>query len=140
VIEQDLQLIFKLQDACEDYGLKLTIARSADEATLYLRGIGVYGDRETYPVPGLILLDTESRNAVDLRVLEWVRESPRFRKVPVALLAHEPPHKARVSCAIDPDSFVIDRTSLWELPSVAWQVFFSGNPQLARTNLARAEA
>jgi CheY-like chemotaxis protein len=124
VVEQDLQLIFRLQELCSDYGLKLIVARSPEEATLYLRGVGIYANRMRYPLPGLIVLDTESSGAGDLAMLAWLREHPQFRSIPVGLLALEPPHKVHVACAIDPDCFIIDRNSLWELPTVAWQIFF----------------
>ena len=124
VVEDDLHLIFRLQELCGDYGLKLIVARSPEETRLYLRGVGIYANRMRYPLPGLILLDTESRGAGDLAMLAWLREHPQFRTVPVGLLALEPPHKVHVACAIDPDCFVIDRDSLWELPTVAWQIFF----------------
>jgi hypothetical protein len=139
VIEQDLRLIWRLQELCGDYGLKLNIGRSAEEAILYLRGIGIYANRLEYPLPGLILLDTENASA-DLSMLAWLRENPRFSELPVGLLCQEPPHKVRVACAIDPNSFVIDRSSLWELPALAWQIFFpppypsAGAPPVEQTD------
>jgi hypothetical protein len=128
VVEQDLHLIFRLQELCGDYGLKLTIARSPEEAMLYLRGIGIYANRTRFPLPGLVLLDTENRGAGDLTMLSWLREHTEYSNIPVGLLASEPPHKVHVACAIDPDCFVIDRNSLWELPTVAWQIFFPRKP------------
>src|SRR5262252_2345914 len=114
VVENDLRLIWQLQELCGDYALKLSVARSAEEAMLYLRGVGIYASREQYPLPGLVLLDTESSHAADLSTLSWLRENPVFRKLPVGLLTSEPPHKVRVACAIDPECFIIDRASLWE--------------------------
>jgi hypothetical protein len=131
VVEQDLHLIFRLQELCGDYGLKLIVARSPEESMLYLRGVGIYANRMRYPLPGLILLDTESRSAGDLAMLAWLREHPQFKTIPVGLLALEPPHKVHVACAIDPDCFIIDRNSLWELPTVAWQIFFPWKTALA---------
>ena len=124
VVEQDLQLIFRLQELCGDYGLKLMVARGPEEAMLYLRGVGIYANRMRYPLPGLILLDTQSPSAGDLAMLAWLREHPQFANIPVGLLAVGPPHKVHVACAIDPDCFIIDRNSLWELPTLAWQIFF----------------
>jgi len=128
VVEQDLNLIFRLQELCSDYGLKLTVARSPEEAMLYLRGIGIYANRMRDPLPGLVLLDTEHRGAGALTMLSWLREHPEYSDIPVGLLALEPPHKVHVACAIDPDCFIIDRNSLWELPAVAWQIFFPWKP------------
>lgn len=130
VIEQDLSLIFRLRSLCHDYGLRLSVARSPEEAILYLRGVGVYENRERYPLPRLIMLDTANRTAADLAVLEWVRENASFKNIPVGLLSYEPPHRARVACALDSDSFVIDRESLWEFASIAWAVFFSRNSSI----------
>jgi hypothetical protein len=129
VVEQDLQLIFRLQELCADYGLKLCITRSTEEAVLYLRGVGIYANRTSHPLPGMVLLDTDSCSAADLKLLEWLRDHTEFRSTPVGMLADEPPHKVHVACALDPECFIIDRKSLWELPSVAWQVFFPFRPE-----------
>lgn len=124
VVEQDLRLIQRLQDLAADYGLTLHLTRSAHEAILYLRGIGIYSNRIRYPLPGLVLLDTENGEASDLELLSWIRENEQFRPLPVGLLASEPPHKLHVTCAIDPECFIVERDSLWELPGLAWEVFF----------------
>jgi CheY-like chemotaxis protein len=127
VVEQDARLIWQLQELCADYGLRLNIARSAEEAILYLRGVGIYARRAQYPLPRLMLLDTQNSNAGDLQILGWLREDPRFSEVPVGLLVSEAPHKVRVACAIDPHCFMIDRQSLWELGALAWHLFFQAS-------------
>lgn len=116
IVQSDLQLICSMRSALEDSGLGvLSIARNSQEAILYLRGVGIYGDRERHPLPGVVLLDCTNPDCADLEVLAWMRENPRFRETPVILLCNEEQRQLRVSCALDSFSFFVDRSDLSEL-------------------------
>jgi hypothetical protein len=126
IVQKDLQLISRLRSSvvhCSGWALKL--ARSSDEAVLYLRGVGVYSDRNDYPIPSLIVLDTESEDHSDLEVLSWVRGEKRYRELPIAMLSSERhPHLESV-CALDRFSFLIDRDSLDDLPKAIYLGVFA---------------
>jgi CheY-like chemotaxis protein len=57
-----------------------------DEAVAYLSGEGKYADRETYPLPILILLDLKLPKRSGDEVLQWLRAQPGLKRVPVAIL------------------------------------------------------
>lgn len=57
-----------------------------DEAVAYLGGAGKYRDRESYPVPTLILLDLKLPRRSGLEVLQWLREHAALRRLPVIML------------------------------------------------------
>lgn len=57
-----------------------------DEAVAYLGGAGKYRDRESYPVPTLILLDLKLPRRSGLEVLQWLREHAALRRIPVIML------------------------------------------------------
>lgn len=116
VVQADLQLICAMRDTLEETGrARLAIARNSQEAILYLRGVGIYGDRWRHPLPDVVLLDCENPNSADLEVLAWMRESESFRKTPVVLLSLEEHRPLRVSCMLDPSCLIADRQNLEEV-------------------------
>jgi CheY-like chemotaxis protein len=52
----------------------------------YLRGGGEYGDRGRHPLPDLVVVDLKMPVKSGLEVLEWIREQPALRPLPVYLL------------------------------------------------------
>ncbi|HEV8543970.1 MAG TPA: hypothetical protein VGR78_16385 [Verrucomicrobiae bacterium] len=131
VVEQDLRLIRRLREFASDCGFNLHITRSSEETILYFRDVGIYGDRAHYPLPSMTVLDTGNEGASDLELLGWLRQERQFRKMPIVLLAREPPHKVRVACALDTLCFLADRETLWELPGLAWRLLFISQPSAA---------
>ena len=114
VVQADLQLICSLRDLLEGNEQNaLSIARNSEEAILYLRGVGVYGDRARYPLPSAVLLDCASPTGEDLEVLSWMREHARFRDLPVVMLCPEEQHHS-FSCALDEASIMCDRDNRLE--------------------------
>ena len=115
VIQSDLQLIRALRSKLEEQGLPfLNIARNSQEAILYLRGVGIYNNRERYPLPTALVLDCQNPDGCDLEVLSWVREQSEFRELPVFLLCPEH-HERHITCALDRVCFLIDRDNISEL-------------------------
>jgi CheY-like chemotaxis protein len=64
-----------------------------DEAMAYLNGVGVYADRGSYPMPGLILLDLKMPRATGLEILKWIREHPECGRLPVVVLSGSELHE-----------------------------------------------
>jgi DNA-binding response OmpR family regulator len=66
---------------------KLVIVRDGQEAVDYLSGEGPYGDRSSYPLPSLLLLDLKMPRMTGFDVLGWLRESVQFKNLPVIVLS-----------------------------------------------------
>ena len=64
----------------------LRVARYGNEAILYLKGVGIYGDRSRYPVPDLIIIDLAVPDGSAMAVLGWIRRQPEFNQTPVVIL------------------------------------------------------
>ena len=137
VIQSDLPLICALRAHWEDSGQGvLRVARNAQEAILYLRGVGVYGNRDRYPMPALLALlalDCWNPSGSDLDVMSWLRENPGFCNLPVAMLCPERHPASQSICALDPSYYLVDRGRLDELvkigellPRLSAGVSFSG--------------
>ena len=63
----------------------LKTVESGFEAIRYLSGEEEFGDRAENPIPELILLDLQMREADGFEVLRWIRGDPTTRAIPVAL-------------------------------------------------------
>ena len=64
----------------------IQVVDDGDKAVAYLGGAGIYADREKYPLPVLLLLDLKLPRRSGLEVLEWLRQQPGLRRLPVVVL------------------------------------------------------
>jgi len=62
-------------------------AEDGEQAIAYLSGTGVYADREEHPFPDLVLLDLKLPRLDGFEVLQWIRQNPNTRSLPVVVLA-----------------------------------------------------
>lgn len=76
VVENSAEYMYQLEQAVRKSGVPvdLKIARYGNEAILYLKGVGIYADRSTYPIPRIILLDLDLPDGSALSVLGWIRQ------------------------------------------------------------------
>jgi CheY-like chemotaxis protein len=88
LLENSTEYLFQLDQAFRSAEVTqgLRVARYGNEAILYLKGIGIYGDREHFPLPNLIIIDLLIPDGSALAVYGWVRRNPEFAKVPIVLL------------------------------------------------------
>ena len=56
-----------------------------EEAVKYLSGYGVYGNREEFPMPGIVLLDLKMPGVDGYAVLRWIRRQPALANLPVVV-------------------------------------------------------
>jgi CheY-like chemotaxis protein len=64
----------------------LQVVRHGDDAVAYLEGSGEFADRQRYPLPVLMLLDLKLPRRTGLEVLQWVKERPGLKKIPIIVL------------------------------------------------------
>ena len=88
LVEDDSNDILFIQRAFRRSKLEnsMQVVRDGDEAVAYLSGEGQYGDRNLYPLPGMILLDLKLPRRSGLEVLEWIRNQPVIKRIPVVIL------------------------------------------------------
>ena len=64
----------------------LKVVRDGEEALNYLSGSGDFADRGRYPLPSLILLDLKLPRKSGLEILQWLRQQPNLKHIPVIVL------------------------------------------------------
>jgi len=64
----------------------LQVVRDGEEALAYLSGQAPFADRERHPLPVLMLMDLKMPRKSGLEVLEWVRQQPGLKRLPIIVL------------------------------------------------------
>lgn len=64
----------------------LQIVETGQDAVSYLKGKDPYRDRLQYPLPDLMVLDLRLPGMTGLSLLEWVRQQPQFKDLPIIAL------------------------------------------------------
>jgi CheY-like chemotaxis protein len=92
VVENNADHIFQLEQAFRKANItaQLKIARYGNEAILYLKGVGIYSDRITYPLPHVVLLDLDLPDGSATSVLGWIRQQPELFGVQIFALTYAP--------------------------------------------------
>ena len=89
LVEDDENDAFFLTRALKRVGVLNPIQRVCDgrQALEYFRGGGKYGDRNQYPIPGLVLLDLKLPYVTGLDVLNWFRHQDQFTSAKVVVVS-----------------------------------------------------
>ena len=64
------------------------IVTNGQEAIDWLSKVIVPENTATHPFPGLIVLDMRMPRMGGLEVLEWIRDRPQFREIPVVMMSN----------------------------------------------------
>ena len=88
LVEDDPNDIILIRRAFEKANITnpLQVVEDGEEAISYLTGKDRYGDRVKYPLPMLLLLDLKLPRKSGHEVLEWLRQQPMLKRLPVVVL------------------------------------------------------
>lgn len=72
------------------HGANATVVQQAAEVLEFLRGEGPFSDA---PRPDLVVLDLDLSKIQDCKMLAFLKRDPRFRRIPVVVLAESLSHQ-----------------------------------------------
>lgn len=90
LVEDDLNDIFLVKRAFKIAQIEnpLQIVTDGQEAINYLKGEGKYADRQTYPLPKLMVMDIKMPRRSGFEVLEWVKgKGGPLRRIPIVIVS-----------------------------------------------------
>jgi CheY-like chemotaxis protein len=91
-------ILDKAFQAIPDCGT-VSIARNVSEAKAYLRGAGLYSNREKFPLPSTILSSLQVDGDSGVELLAWTKEDAGLRAIPFVLLAPASTAPAEIAAA-----------------------------------------
>jgi CheY-like chemotaxis protein len=97
----------------------LQTVKDGKAAKDYLAGDGPFADRNAYPLPGVVLLDLNLPYWSGFEVLEWIRQQPQLRRLPVLVFtsSSRPDDIARAYDA-GANAYLVKPNALAELASL----------------------
>ncbi len=87
--EDESSDVFLMRRALQKAGISnpLHVVRDGEEALLYIQGAEKFADRESYPMPTVMLLDLNMPKKSGFEVLEWIRSQDDLRHLTVVILS-----------------------------------------------------
>jgi CheY-like chemotaxis protein len=95
------------------------------QAMAYLAGDGIYRDRDSYPLPDLVLLDLAMPKMSGVEVLKWIRQQTQsvVKKTRVLIFtSSEKPEDFRAANEIGADGYLLKPTKFDDLKKVVKQI------------------
>jgi CheY-like chemotaxis protein len=89
LVEDDLNDIFLVKRAFKMAQLEnpLQVVTDGEEAVHYLSGHGKYSDRDTHPLPKLVVMDIKMPRMTGFDVLEWIKTDGPLRRIPIIIVS-----------------------------------------------------
>jgi CheY-like chemotaxis protein len=93
------------------------------QALAYLSGEGIYRDRESYPLPDLVLLDLAMPRMSGVDVLRWIREQSVVGRTKVLIFtSSEKPDDVKIANEIGADGYLLKPTKFDDLKKLVKQI------------------
>ncbi len=99
---------------------RLAVVTDGQAAIDYLAGAGPYANREQHPLPCMVLLDLKLPRRSGFEVLRWIREHPKLKTVPVAILTssgHE--RDLEQAEAIGVEDYIVKKAKIAQIAELA---------------------
>src|SRR5207237_959020 len=113
--ENDVFLMHRAFKKAE-FQFPLREVHNGEDAISYLRGDGIYGNREEYPLPSMILLDLNMPKKNGFDVLAWIKTQPQFTGLTIVVTtASTRPEDVTLAYELGATAFLVKPSALAEL-------------------------
>ena len=109
VVENDADDVLLLERMFEKAKIRnpIQVVATVEDAICYLKGQGIYKDREKYPFPILVFVDVHLRGGTGYDVIDWVRRDLRDVMMGVVVLTGSDVKGVREAYRKGADSFLV---------------------------------
>lgn len=140
LIEDNPNDVMLLQRAITRSGLELPhqTVEDGDAAVRYLAGEGEFADRQSHPLPTLVLMDLKLPRRSGFEILEWLRAQPGLQRLPVIVFSSsEQPADIHRAYELGANSYLVKPVRFEELEDIlralhAYWFHFNRAPEAAR--------
>jgi CheY-like chemotaxis protein len=147
-VEDEENDVILLRHVLAKAGIRNPLERVNDgkAARDYLAGNAPFDDRRRYPLPGLVLLDLNLPYWSGFEVLQWIRQQPQLRGLPVvAFTSSSRPDDIARAYAAGANGYVVKPNALNELSSLVaalhgFWLLHNRSPMVLRQDRAPAPA
>ncbi|EEF61790.1 response regulator [Pedosphaera parvula] len=118
-MDNDVRL---MQIACKKAGYQneLQRAKNGVEAIAYLKGEGLYGNRDRFPFPTAMLLDLNMPQKDGFEVLTWLKQQPRLKRFPIFVLtASSQERDIELALDLGANGYLVKPSTITELIEMA---------------------
>jgi two-component system response regulator len=98
---------FKIAMTKAGAGFPLQVAIDGQQAIDYLAGTGKFGNREAFPLPGLILLDLKLPLVMGLDVLKWIRQQHGSAPIVVILSSSQEENDVAAAYQLGANAYLV---------------------------------
>ena len=108
----------------------------------YFAGVGLYANRQEYPLPFLVLLDLKLPLVHGFDVLRWIRAQPNVRAIVIVLSASARESDIATAHSLHANAYVVKPSSLRELNALlqAIKTFWIEMNEWSSANVASVAA
>lgn len=88
LVEDNVMDVALTLDAFKEARLsnRIAVVNNGEDALRYIFGEGKYADRNRYPLPHLILLDLKMPGLSGIEVLQRLKQTETYKRIPVVIL------------------------------------------------------
>jgi DNA-binding response OmpR family regulator len=139
LVEDSPDDVFIFQRAYQKANISnpLTLVHDGEQARAYLEGEGGFADRQSFPLPTLIMLDLKLPRMPGLELLKWIREQRSLDKISVVALTSSDEERDVVKAyQLGARSYLVKPPNANTLSAVVSAVANSVNSATQRLNIA----
>jgi CheY-like chemotaxis protein len=120
-VDDDPNDVFLLQHAMRKARVAnpIQVVTDGQQAIDYLRGAGKFGDRETFPLPCLVLLDLKLPHVMGLDVLKWIRQQSGMTLVVLLMTASGEDRDIATAYRLGANGFLVKPSEASKLEDMA---------------------